>query len=274
MGLTLLRCSTADAALTALQNPGARLIGGGTFLVRMTNTGDASIDEFVRLDLPEIRAIEISGATARLGSAVTMSQIIRHPALDWLVPAARSIGGPAIRNVATVGGNLFAASPYGDLATALLALDAQVHLYTPLGERKLGIDQFFAQRSVELHRSIVLDVTFDLPTPGTFLYKKVRRTQPKGLSILTISATIVERNTIITHARLAYGAMAATPVRAYASEHALAGRQRTHDGVSSALAVATQGTTPSDDPISSAWYKTAVLPVHLRRLLLGDGTEA
>jgi len=274
MGLTLLRCNTADAALTALRNPGARLIGGGTFLVRMTNTGDASIDEFVRLDLPEIRTVEINGSTVRLGSGVTMSQIIGHPALSWLAPAARSIGGPAIRNVATVGGNLFAASPYGDLATALLALDAQVHLYTLLGERKMALDQFLAQRNDELRRSIVLDVAFALPALGNFLYYKARRTQPKGLSILTIAATIVERDNIISQVRLAYGAMAATPVRAYASERALIGQPRTRDGISSALAVATEGTTPSDDPISSAWYKSAVLPVHLRRLLLGEGTEA
>jgi CO/xanthine dehydrogenase FAD-binding subunit len=240
----------------------------------MTNTGDASIDEFVRLDLPEIRTVEINGSTVRLGSGVTMSQIIGHPALSWLAPAARSIGGPAIRNVATVGGNLFAASPYGDLATALLALDAQVHLYTLLGERKMALDQFLAQRNDELRRSIVLDVAFALPALGNFLYYKARRTQPKGLSILTIAATIVERDNIISQVRLAYGAMAATPVRAYASERALIGQPRTRDGISSALAVATEGTTPSDDPISSAWYKSAVLPVHLRRLLLGEGTEA
>ena len=53
-----------------------------------------------------------------------MAAIARHPELEALAKAARAVGGPAIRNMATVGGNLFAPAPYGDFAVALLALDA------------------------------------------------------------------------------------------------------------------------------------------------------
>ncbi len=60
-------------------------------------------------------------SASSLGAGVTMSQILASRELEFLHPVARVIGGPAVRNMATVGGNLFAPAPYGDLTAALLA---------------------------------------------------------------------------------------------------------------------------------------------------------
>jgi CO/xanthine dehydrogenase FAD-binding subunit len=273
MGLVLLRCKTPEAAVAALQDDRARVIGGGTVLVRRTNTGDATIHTLVRLEDAVSRSIQIDGARIFLGSSVTMSQVISHPALGWLSPAARAVGGPAIRNMATVGGNLFGRAPYGDFATALLALDARLTLYGPSGRMDLPLAEFFARRTHDLHTAVVHRIGFDAVAPGQLLYRKVTRTRPKGIAILTIVAVLSERHGMISQARVAYGAMSDAPMRAVAVEAALVGRPRTLDGVSGALAVALEGTDPADDPISSAWYKSTVLPVHLRRLLVGEGGE-
>ena len=72
---------------------------------------------------------------AEIGAAVTMARIAAEPKLAFLKPVAESIGGPAIRNMATVGGNLFARYPYGDFAVALLALDADVVIEDGTTER-------------------------------------------------------------------------------------------------------------------------------------------
>jgi CO/xanthine dehydrogenase FAD-binding subunit len=274
MGLVLLRCTTPETAAAAIQDDRARVIGGGTVLVRMTNTGDATIHTLVRLDDAASRSIQVDGAQVVLGSSVTMSQVIRHPDLGWLSPAARAVGGPAIRNMATVGGNLFGSAPYGDFATALLALDARLTLYGPQGRMDLPIAEFFARRTPELCKALVHSISFTAVAPGQLLYRKVSRTRPKGIAILTIAAALVERHGVIAKARVAYGAMSNTPMRAVAVESAIVGKPRTLDGVSEALAAALQGTEPADDPISSAWYKSAVLPVHLRRLLVGEGGES
>jgi CO/xanthine dehydrogenase FAD-binding subunit len=74
----------------------------------------------------------------------------------------------------------------------------------------------------------------------------------------------------LSNVRVAYGAMAPTPIRARAVERALEGRSLDVAGIAPALAAAAEGTTPPTDALASAWYRREVLPVHLRRVLLGE----
>jgi CO/xanthine dehydrogenase FAD-binding subunit len=82
----------------------ARLLGGGTLLVRCVNEGDVSIGTYVRLLAPEFQQIEVADDVIRLGAGVPMTKIAQTPTLAFLAPVARSIGGPAVRAAATVGG--------------------------------------------------------------------------------------------------------------------------------------------------------------------------
>ena len=129
------------------QREEARLLGGGTLLVRCVNEGDVSIGTYVRLHAPELQQIEVGDNVVRLGASVAMSTIARIPALAFLAPVARSIGGPAVRAAATVGGNLFAPNPYGDFGVALLALDAVVAIEGPEGAREQDLESFFKSRA-------------------------------------------------------------------------------------------------------------------------------
>ena len=94
--------------------------------MRAINEGDVSISTVVRATDRAFAEIRPTGARVTLGAGVTMAQMIANRELSFLHPVARAVGGPAIRNMATVGGNLFAPSPYGDFTAALLALDATV----------------------------------------------------------------------------------------------------------------------------------------------------
>lgn len=125
MALALQTFATVKDANAALKIAGTRYLGGGTLMVRAANEGDVSVSGLVRSTDPELSAIAVTGEV-RIGASVTMAAIAHHPDLGTLTKAARAVGGPAIRNMATVGGNLFAPSPYGDFAVALLALDATV----------------------------------------------------------------------------------------------------------------------------------------------------
>jgi len=261
MPLALKTYPTIAEAGSALKDAGARYVGGGTLVVRSTNEGDVSFSTFVRSTDPALSAITVEGGRATIGASVTMSAIARHPGLAAIAKAAKSVGGPAIRNMATIGGNLFAAAPYGDFAVALLALDATVH--TTSGD--LGIEEFLANRDGK----VVASVSFDMPAAEKFRFAKVSRIKPKGVSVLSIAAVIDVDAGKVKGARIALGCMADRPIRARSAEKALVGSALTQEGVASAVAAVGEGIRPITDAIASAWYRGEVLPVHFRRLLLG-----
>jgi CO/xanthine dehydrogenase FAD-binding subunit len=262
MPLTLHSFATVDEAAKALAT-GGRYLGGGTYAVRAANEGDLSFDRLIRTSDPAMKAIEISDRAVRLGASVTMAAVARTQELAWLAPAAKAVGGPAIRNVATIGGNLFAPAPFGDFAVALLALGASLELVG----RQIDLEEFLAVRYQTA--GIVSAVSFAAPAEGAFRFLKVSRIKPKGVSVLSIAACISrDVKGRVNDARIALGCMASHPVRARMAEEALLGAELTEDGVAMAVDAVTHGVQPPSDAIASEWYRREVLPVHFRRLLL------
>jgi xanthine dehydrogenase small subunit len=257
----------AEAANALSSERAAHFFGGGTLIMRAVNEADPDVQTIVRSTDPVLQHIGLSSARIELGAGVTMAAILAERELAFLHPVARAVGGPAVREAATVGGNLFAHSPYGDFAAALLALDATVTFAGGLGQREQPLEEFLGRR--ERGHAVVAMVVFKRPLAESFRFSKVTRVHPKGISVLSISAQVPVASGRITGARIAYGAMAPTPVRAKAAERALEGRPLDAGGIAQALAVATDGTSPADDAIASAWWRREILPVHLRRLLLG-----
>lgn len=257
--------SLVDAANALSNNRGAQFLAGGTLVMRAINEGDRSIDLIVRTSDPAFRQIQDHGDRVIIGAGVTMSQILGSPALEFLHPVARVVGGPAVRSMATIGGNLFAHHPYGELTTALLAIEATVMMAGGYSARELQLADLLRDRDQQ-PRPLVASITVRRPLgPVGLRFKKVTRVKPKGISILSIAAATNGRST-----RVAYNGMSPTPMRALAVERALEGKPLDAASIAPALAVAAEGTSPADDAIASAWYRREVLPVHLRRLLLGE----
>jgi CO/xanthine dehydrogenase FAD-binding subunit len=257
----------ADAAGALSSERGARFLAGGTLVMRAVNEADPAIETIVRSTDPSLLHIAVSSGRVALGAGVTMAAILAERELAFLHPVARAVGGPAVREAATVGGNLFAPSPYGDFATALLALDTTVMLAGGYGQRELPLEEFLGRR--DRGNSLVSSVSFKRPATEAFRFVKVTRVHPKGLSVLSIAAQLPLASGRVVGARIAYGAMDRMPVRAKAVERALEGRALDAASILPALAVAADGTSPTDDAIASAWWRREILTVHLRRLLLG-----
>lgn len=266
---TFAQISEAAAALASDRS--ARFISGGTLVMRAINEGDTSFATLVRSTDASTRQIRNDGARIGVGAGVRMVDILANRDLAVLHAAARVVGGPAIRTMATVGGNLFAPSPYGDLTVALLVLDATVTVQGGYGDaQQLPLDQFLAGRD-RGRAGLVTQVVVSVPaSPEAFRFRKVSRVKPKGISVLSIAAHLPIVGGRIAGARIAYGNMAPTPIRAHGVERALEGRSLDAAGIAPALAVAADGTSPATDALASAWYRREVLPVHLRRLLLGQ----
>jgi CO/xanthine dehydrogenase FAD-binding subunit len=170
----------------------------------------------------------------------------------------------------TVGGNLFAPSPYGDFTVALLALDATVSVQGGFGVRDVPIEEFLQSRE-RLSGALVLSVSCQRPASAdAFRYRKIARIKPKGGSVITLAAHLPMSGGRITGARIALGSMAPTQIRAKAAERALEGRPLDASTMAAAAAAVAEGTSPADNALASAWYRREIVGVHLRRLLAGQ----
>lgn len=263
--ITVETFETLDQAAAAVRDK-TQYLGGGTLVMRGVNYGAQSFDRIVRTRDAKLRDIRAEASRVRIGAGVTMAQVMASPDLAFLAPVARSVGGPAVRNMATVGGNLFARAPFGDFATALLALDAVVHMSDGAD---VTIDNFLSNRNNQ--RGLVSAVSLHRPMGQDFRYRKVSRTKPKGAAVMTLAAWLPQQAGRLSQVRLAFGAMNSFPMRAKAAEAALHGATLDASGIQGAVAVAADGLDPQDDALASAWYRRAVAPVHLKRLLLGEG---
>ena len=258
-----------DASTTVGRDPSARFLGGGTLLVRALNEEIADFSTLVRCTDRALTEIRVSGSRVRIGAGVTMARILASRELAFLHPAARSVGGPAVRAQATVGGNLFAPPPYGDLTAALLALDARVSIQSGYSPRDMPLEEFLRSRGA-MARSVAAGVELARPRgERSFRFLKVSKVRPKGVSLLTIAAKLEDSAGRLSGVRVAYANMGLVPMRAAAVERALEGRRLERPVVEAAAAVAADGCAPPTDTIASAWYRREVLPVHLSRLLLG-----
>jgi CO/xanthine dehydrogenase FAD-binding subunit len=238
----------------------ARFLGGGTLVMPAVNYGSQSFDRIIRSRQVDTE-IRSEAAGLRIGAGVTMAVVLGARDAAFLHPVARAIGGPAVRNMATVGGNLFAPNPYGDFATALLALDAQV--ISAQGQAQ-PIESFLAERG--RYRGLVAAITVPRVAEGEFQFAKVSRVKPKGVSVMSIAVWLRRGEP-----RIAFGNMGPNPLRAKAAERALANARIDASGIAPALAVCTEGLAPADDELASSWYRREVAPVHLSRLLLNGG---
>jgi xanthine dehydrogenase FAD-binding subunit len=214
----------------------SRLVAGGTDLLLDVRFGRSPaprtlIDVTGIPDLQGI-AIGLDGALV-VGAAVSLWELTAHPLVQFhapaLVQACRLIGGPQVRNVATLGGNVAHALPAADGVIALLALNAQADLVSREGHHWMPIETLFrgpGDPSFDRERQIL--VRFSLPgrQPGEgSAFRRVMRPQGLAIAILNMAAWLrLEATGRIAAARLAIGPSGPTPNRARAAEAALQGR--------------------------------------------------
>ena len=263
--------STGEAAAALSADHGARYLGGGTLVMRSLNEGDISISTIVRTNDQALLRIDASGSRVTIGAGVTFARILAERELTFLHAPARSIGGPAVRNMGTVGGNLFAPNPYGDFTVALLALDATVAVQGGLGARDVPIEEFLQSRDRHAG-TMAISVSCQKPlSTDAFRYRKIARIRPKGGSVITLAAHLPVSSGRVLGVRIALGSMAATQIRAKAAERALEGRPLDASTIAAAASAVVEGTAPADNALGSAWYRREIVGVHLRRLLSGQG---
>jgi CO/xanthine dehydrogenase FAD-binding subunit len=243
-------------------------MAGGTLVMPMINGGAHGISTLVSLSKLGLDDVTFKKGVAMIGAAAPIAELARHPELKFLLPAIESIASLTLRNMATVGGNLFAEQPYGDLAVCLVALDATVIIVNAKSKRSAPVEEVIKKglKAGEL----VTQVSFAIPKPGTFKYAKAARRALNSASIVTVAAVVPLVKGAVADCRIALGGVAAKPVRAKTVEKLLNTRVFNDKTVMTAAAAATKDIVPFTDAYASAWYRARVTPVHICRALLGD----
>jgi carbon-monoxide dehydrogenase medium subunit len=227
---------TLSEALRALQESpgGAAPIAGGTDLLLDLAQGRHS-PATTLVDLTtvvEMTALELRAGSLFIGGAVPLARIARDPLVaehaQALVEACDLIGGPQVRNVATLGGNVAHALPAADGTIGLLALDAIAEIADLGGSRRVPIAELFeGPGKSTLRRGTDLIVGFHLPLRikgQASAFKRIMRPQGVALPIINIGAWLQRGDGKIEAARLAVGPAGPTPQRAPEAEQALVGK--------------------------------------------------
>lgn len=220
--------------------------------------------------VPQLRELTVRPDAITIGAALTLSETERGlagavPVLDELFAQFAS---RLIRNSATFGGNLGTASPIGDSPPVLLALGASLVLAGPEGDREVAVEDYFTGYRQTLRRpgELIRSVRIPLPLPRLTAFHKVAKRRFDDISSVALGFGLDLDDGVVTAARIGLGGVAATPLRARATEAALVGRPWTEETVAAAARVlATEG-SPIDDHRSSAAYRRAMLGEALRSL--------
>jgi CO/xanthine dehydrogenase FAD-binding subunit len=273
---------TLDEAYALLAAGAQRPVAGGTdLLVQITGElGDPPerVLDIWRLD--ELRGIRMESNALVMGALTTYVELRRSPLVAEFLPAfgeaAATIGAAQIQNRGTIGGNVVNASPAGDMLPLLLACDAQLVVGSAAGERWVPAREFWPayRRTALAPTELLLRISVPLPTGRQLRYRKVgtRRAQAISKVVMALSWQTDEVLDAPWHdVHLALGSVAATPIRATATEAVLEGAtpdERTADRAASTLA---GELNPIDDVRSSADYRRAVAARVLHRLLREAG---
>ena len=274
--------STIDEALNLLsQYAGkARVVAGGTdFLVELREGKhpfqEALIDITSILELTEIKT---EGDQVFIGAGVTHTEIVKSSILaaqaTCLVESCGVVGGPQVRNVGTLGGNVAHALPAGDGTTSLVSLDAEAEVVFN-GERQwLPILEMFkgpGQSLLDPTRDILLRFRFSLCNGReATAFKRIMRPQGVALPILGCSVWVKldETHQAYESTHICLAPVGPTPRRATQVEDALNGQPLTQDTIEQAISVAHETLEPRTSKYrATADYRVEMIAVLLRRTL-------
>ena len=252
----------------------ARLLAGGTDLMVAVNLRRKSVEKLIYLGNCGLDRIEQTDGNLVIGAAATLTSIVKSEFVNQnapvLVDACKSIGSPAIRNMATLGGNICNASPAADGALALLALDAGVTVVSAAGERNVPINTFFTGpgQTVLKPNEMVKEFTIPLGTQSSRCgWSKIGQRKAEMISIAAVAVSLQIQQGQCHKVRIALGAVAPTPLLAAKAADVLEGQPLNEESIEAAARTAAEETRPIDDPRASAWYRKRVVKAMVAQVL-------
>ena len=273
--------SSLEQAAEYLQRSGeVTILAGGTDLMPQSQGGRLKFKRTLMniRRVPELKGIALDGGEMRIGALVTITEITQSELVKKHFPiladACDHFASDQIRNAATLGGNICNASPAGDTLVPLLVLDAEVELASKpngsLSRRRIPLAEFFVGPGKTRlgPAELLAGVRIALPRADRYARFFKFGTRP-ALDISTVSIGIAGTlaHGALSNTRVAFGAVAAVPMRAPRTEQALEGKRLDAASIAAIADVAREEVTPIDDIRASAWYRKELIHNITKRML-------
>ena len=267
----------AVESLVSAPGPALPLAGGTDVLLDLRQGSHSPVHTIVDLTaIPEMQLLEIRKEQLFIGAGAPISRIAadalvtRHARA--LAEACDLIGGPQVRNVATLGGNVAHALPAADGTIALLCLDAMAEIAGPDGGRKVPLQELFLGPGKSALQTGEIIIGFYLPLceeGRACAFRRIMRPQGVALPILNLAVWLERDGNTVRDIRIAVGPGGGVPFRARKAEAFFAGKEYTAENRASALEVlAAEASFRSSPQRASAEYR-----YHLVGTLLSETLE-
>jgi CO/xanthine dehydrogenase FAD-binding subunit len=276
----------AEAYAILADGPAKPIAGGTDLMVALTGEIGDVPDRILNLwRLDELRGIAIEGDALVLGALTTYTEIRRSALcgehLPVLVEAAATIGAAQIQNRGTLGGNIVNASPAGDTLPVLLAADASFVLGSARGERIVAAGAFWSayRRTALAPDELLVRIRIPLLAGREMRFRKVGTRRAQSISKVVVALGWRDSSPAAplgpaapwTDVRLALGSVAATPIRAGATEAVMEGRPPTPETADLAAETLAAELHPIDDVRSTAEYRRLVAARVVHRIIREAG---
>lgn len=270
------------SALASLyvDDPGARLLAGGTDLALEVTQQLSAIDRIIYLgQIPELLRIEQVDNSLEIGAAVSLArfdQVVEewYPQISELL---KRFGSTQVRNQGTVGGNIANASPIGDLPPVLMVLNADIRLHKGKNTRVVSVDDFFIdyRKTIIEEGEFISTIILPLPAPEQFfrVYKVSKRLDDDISAVclainMDLAGSSGRGEMLSSTVRIAMGGMAAVPKRALHCESVLQNAVLTDATIQQAASALEEDFSPISDARASASYRIQIAKNLLQRFNL------
>ena len=259
--------ATVEQAVEYLKDKDAIIIAGATDLGLELSHKSKDYPVLVSVEnIAELKEIKNDKDSLTIGAGINLSYLEENLKTEFkpLEKMLKVFAARQIRNRATIGGNIGTASPIGDLLPVFLALDAKVNLAGPKGRRSIDIaDYFVGYRQTKKEKDeLIVSVTLNKQSnKNKYLSSsyKVSKRASDDISIVSAAYFVELDNNKIVTARLAYGGVAATPVRAKKAEKYLIGKTWNKETIEETKAILLKEFKPLDDVRASAKYRNKLV---------------
>jgi carbon-monoxide dehydrogenase medium subunit len=268
--------SIAEACKLLSQfGPRAKVLAGGTDLIAKMKNEVLKPEILISIKkLDQMKKIEyVPGKGVVIGARSTHNDLVNSKVLNEkylsISEAAHQMAANQVRNAGTVGGNISNAVPSADLPPIFIALNAAVKVTGVKGERSLALEDVFAGpgKTNLTQDEIITEVIIPDQKMTGSNYIKFGLRGAGALAVVGVAVAVQVENNVIKDARVALGAVAATPVRAKKTEEFLKGKKVSDEVLAEAGVIASGECKPISDVRASAEYRTDMVRVFTKRAL-------